>query len=138
MVKNIIFLILLIGVFQTNMPAQNNKTGNMKPFPEEICEINAKEDLLGKCVGNRVKLTGTMAKTILEPDLHYPDISSVGGYYHTNHIDTEWGQIGLISQKPIKCKKTIEVEGILRRTSLMDNKEKNDKPYIQVLLFNCK
>lgn len=137
-----LLLILLIGiVLETNMVADNKnkpQAGQMKPFPTEICEIKAKEDLFSKCVGKRVKVKGTIAKTVLHPKQTYPDVSSVGGYINKAHIDTEWGQIALISQKLISCKESIELEGILRITPLFDEENKEKHPYIQVLNFNCK
>lgn len=132
-----LFIATLLG---NNMAAENNKkqAGNMKPFPTEAHELKTKEDL-EKYVGERVKTKGTMAKTVLHPDLKYPDLSSMGGYVNQYNIDTTLGQVGLISQKTIGCKKDIEVEGILRFTLLEEkNIEKTSNvAYIQVLSFKC-
>jgi len=144
--KKVLVILLIIGVIlETSMAVENKNSkkqaGTIKPFPTEICEVKTKEDLLEKCVGKRVKINGTMAKTILKhPNLTYPDISSMGGYTSENHIDTQWGQLGLISQKPIKCQETVEIEGILRVTSLADEAGKDNYkvPYVQVLVFQCK
>lgn len=140
-----ILLIILAGVTLTNsMNAEDkkskNQVKNMKPFPTEICELKTKQDLLEKCVGKRVKIKGTIAKTILDPDVKYPDLSSIGGYINQYHIDTSLGQLGLISQKPIECIQEVVVEGILHVLSPDTNIEKatSQKPYIQVLMLNCK
>lgn len=142
MISKQLLLIFLVGIIlKTNMVADNknkSQAGQMKPFPTEICEIKTKEDLFSKCVGKRIKVKGTMAKTVLYPKETYPDVSSVGGYTNKAHIDTEWGQLGLISQKAINCQESIEVEGILRITPLFDEENKRKHLYIQVLSFNCK
>lgn len=139
--KTLLLILLTAIILETNMVANNKnkpQAGQMKPFATEVCEIKTKEDLFSKCVGKRVKIKGTIAKTVLHPKQTYPDISSVGGYINKAHIDTEWGQIALISQKTISCKEAIELEGILRITPLFDEENKEKHPYIQALSFNCK
>jgi hypothetical protein len=146
MIGRKVLLISLLGVIlESSMSAEDNKgkkqAGTVKPFPIEICEAETKRDFLGKCVGKRVKISGTIANSILkDPNLKYPDASSMGGYTNQRHIDTQWGQLGLISKKPIKCEETIEVNGILHISYLAGEYENfNSKsPYIQVLAFYCK
>lgn len=139
----VLLALLTLGVI-LNMSVNDKdiqkQSGDIRPFPREICEVKTKEDLLEKCVGKRVKINGIMAKIILKnPKVTYPDVSSMGGYINETHIDTELGQLGLISQKPIKCQESVEIEGILRVTSLIGDDEKNSKtPYVQVLSFHCK
>lgn len=145
-IKKFLLLVLIGALSHTNMSADDkknrNQDKNMKPFPTEICEAKTKEEFLEKCVGKRVQLKGTIAKTILHPDATYPDVSSIGGYTNQIHIDTEWGQVALISQKPIKCQEEakVEVEGILRIAPLFNKNSKNanKSPYVQVLAFECK
>lgn len=141
--------LLLMGVIlisgMSNHDQQNNKPHNkpgpMQPFPTEICTAKTKAELAEKCEGKRVKFIGKMAQTIIaQPHLNYPDLSSAGGYINQSHIDTDLGQIVLISQKPIKCSTDIEVEGILRFAILKDSLDKKSyqDPYLQVLKVNCK
>jgi hypothetical protein len=108
-------------------------------LPTEICKVATNEDLRDKCVGKRVRIEGTVAQFVLNRDLHYPDVSSAGGYINQNHIDTQWGQLGYISKQFIQCKEKIEVEGVLRVISLFDDAKGNDNsPYIQALIVDCK
>jgi hypothetical protein len=145
MERKILLVLLLGAILENSMSAEDNKgnkqEGTMKSFPTETCEADTKRDLLGKCVGKMVKTSGTMSKPILhDPNLKYPDISSMGGYSSQHHINTKWGRLGLISKKPIKCEETIEVKGILRISYLAGEYEKNTpkNPYIQVIGFHCK
>ncbi|TXH73881.1 MAG: hypothetical protein E6Q88_04795 [Lysobacteraceae bacterium] len=127
---------LVLGCLPLALPAQAQAAGQKPPSPTELCPLSTHDDLYLHCIGERVTLSGAR---LMDITTQYPDVSGVGGYVHHATLRSALGQIGLNARKPIKCRKAITADGVLRVERITRaNGIVAVTPYVQALEIRCK
>ncbi len=124
-------------LFSLDVNAQTAGSSDKTPMPTELCPLNNHDDLFLLCPGKRVTIGGRRAADA--DSTRYPDISGVGGYTHSATMQNALGEVGVIARKPIKCRKAITVDGVLRvNRSTRANGIVTLIPYVQASDVRCK